>query len=296
MENRIVDIIEAPLYEGSTGKGPELAYKRVKSKLFPDGKTNFIDYQTRNIERELNISSASTAKNINEVILKCENVMNNVLDSFKNKHFPIIIGGDHSVAMASIAAGSKVFGIEDYAVVYIDGHADINTEESSLSHNIHGMPLASSLGLCKDYLKVGNSKQKLYGFNTFLFGQRSIDELEYEIIKNNNVHLYENEYIKDRNPKSILKEINGKIGKKKVHVSFDVDVLDPNFFSSTGYLMEKGMTLDYLMSFLELIFNNFDVISMDIVEYNPLLDFKQKDLETLLKIIDKIICNILKNP
>lgn len=293
MKKRIIDLNEAPVFEGSLGKGSELAYKMIKDNLLTNNNLSFVDYDQKN-NILLPRINCYEAKNINEVMTKCENIRIDVLESLKNCHFPIIIGGDHSVAMASIAAGSEMVGIDNYAVVYIDAHADINTEGTSLTHNIHGMPLASSLGLCHDSLNVGPLKTKLRGSNIFLIGQRSVDELEYDIIKKHNVNIFENNGINNQNLVQILDSIANIICKKKVYISFDVDALDPTVFSSTGYLIKNGMSLDNVVFILEYALKKFDVISMDIVEYNPLLDLDKKDIKTLLTIIEKIISLLSK--
>ena len=288
MENSFkqFEFVEAPLFEGAAKSGTEFACKVIKEQYQNQTIGIFTDYVPA-----LNIKpskSSSKANNLIEVVNKCENIRLAVLRSFKSDHFPIIIGGDHSVAMASIAAGSETFGIDDYAVVYIDGHADINTEQTSVTHNIHGMPLASSLGLCSESLQVGPLKKKIKGDNLFILGARSIDPPEYDIIKENGVHLFENNVFIDNDFDHVLEQIKDKIGNKKVHISFDVDVLDPEVFSSTGYLMKDGLSLEIVLKILDFSFNNLDVVSMDIVEYNPLMDKDEKDLKTLTSIINRI--------
>lgn len=279
------EYIEAPVFEGSNGPGTEKAYKIIKNAIIKNDKHFFCDYTERVCFEEAKDEYGT--KNIKEVLTKCENVRSNVLNSLSNGRFPIVVGGDHSVAMASIAAGSEYFGIDDYAVIYIDGHCDINTEKTSSSHNIHGMPLASSLGLCSDTLQVGNTKKKVNGENVYILGARSIDEPEYDIINNNNVHLFENKcFFTDFT--NILMNIKDEIGKKKVHISFDVDVLDPSSFLSTYYLMENGLSIETVMTFFDFFFQNLNIVSADIVEYNPNQDIKKKDLNVVLSFIKKI--------
>lgn len=283
----ITKLIECPVFEGSANDGTELSYKILKSHICDNNNCFFIDFFQKNIPT-LSCSGVFVAKRITEVMTKCENIRLDILNSFNCGSFPLMIGGDHSVAMASIAAGSETFGIDDYAVIYIDGHADINTEQTSVTHNIHGMPLASSLGLCSESLQVGPLKKKIKGDNIFILGARSIDPPEYDIIKENGVHLFKNNVFIDNDFNHVLEQLKDKIGNKKVHISFDVDVLDPKVFSSTGYLMKDGLSLESVLKILDFSFDNLDVVSMDIVEYNPLMDKDKKDLKTLLSIINVI--------
>ena len=291
MSKRIIDFIEAPIFEGSPSPGVELAYSAIKEELLSDN-TYFKDY-IQNVTVPSRTDSFGT-KNITKVLTKCENVRLSVLDSVKQNHFPIIIGGDHSAAMASIAAASESYGIDNLAIIYIDGHCDINTEKTSKSHNIHGMPLASSMGLCCKDLQVGQFRKKVLGKNIFILGARSIDPPEYEIINKNGVHLYTNEQISSKQLSSILEDLKKTILGKKVHISFDVDVLDPNVLKSTGYVMPNGLSLEIVETILLFAFDLFDVVSFDIVEYNPTFDKDKKDITVvveLLKLIEKQLGN-----
>lgn len=280
----IIEIIEAPIFEGSNLQGVELSYSKIKK--FHSQPTNifFKDYFN-----ETSVSPCYDSfgtKNITEVVTKCEKIRENVLNSFEKNHFPIIIGGDHSSAMGSITATSEFYGIDDLAVIYIDGHCDINTEETSVTHNIHGMPLASLIGLCNNDLQVGKLKRKVIGRNIFIIGSRSIDEPEYKIINENNVHLYTNNQISKVNLSNVFSELKNNISRKKVHISFDVDVLDPSVLSSTGYIMSNGISLELAKEIIAFAFENFDVVSFDLVEYNPLLDKDEKDIHIVLEILD----------
>ena len=283
MGNTICEFIEAPIFEGSSSTGLDLSYNCIKKSIFWQTNSIFTDY-VKKIEVN-SISDTFFVKNIKAVMNKCENIRLDVLNSLLKKRFPILIGGDHSVAMASIAADSEVFGIDNFAVIYIDGHCDINTEKTSVTHNIHGMPLASSLGLCYSALQVGPLQKKINGDNLYIMGARSIDDPERIIIKDNQVHLYENNDIIYGDLKAILLDIKNKIGDKKVHISFDVDVLDPTILTSTGYVMDNGIQLHTALDIIDFALSNFDVVSADIVEYNPTIDYSKKDLDVVLKIV-----------
>ena len=291
---KICELIEAPIFEGSPSVGLETSYCYIKSNMPLKPNLVFTDYTQKN--EFVVIPCFSLAKNINPVMNKCENIRLDVLNSLHKNHFPIIIGGDHSVAMASIAAGSEIYGVDNYAVVYIDGHCDINTEKTSVTHNIHGMPLAASLGLCCNALQVGPLHKKIDGNNLFIIGARSIDDPERIIIKNNSVHLYENTDLLNGKLETILSDLKKKIGDKKVHLSFDVDVLDPSVLTSTGYVIKNGISLNTALQIIDFVFANFDVVSADVVEYNPTMDVNNKDINVVLEIINHIVNGVsLKN-
>ncbi|MBO7615261.1 MAG: arginase [Bacilli bacterium] len=280
------DFIEAPLFEGSTCEGTNLAYSVVKQNSANRLKGTFCDYKEH--VKVNGLKSDHKIKNIDIVVTKCENIRLSTIKTFQNGRFPIVIGGDHSTAIGSIAAVSEMYGIENFAVTYIDAHADINTEATSTSHNIHGMPLAACLGICSKNLNVGSSNKKIFGDNLFIIGARSIDKPEYKIIKENGVHLYKSEALSDRKIENVYSSLVENIGNKKVHVSFDVDVLDPSYFKSTGYNVKDGISVEKIKNIFDFIFDNFDVASIDVVEYNPLLDHERTDLKTLVSLIEYI--------
>lgn len=284
-----LDLIEAPLFEGSPTNGTELVFDVISS--VDHFKNLSVQKYVEKIDLNVEKDSFGT-KNIKAVMTKCESIRLSIANSLRDNHFPIVVGGDHSVAMSSIAADSEMFGINNLAVIYIDGHCDINTEETSTSHNIHGMPLASSLGLCHKALQVGPLKQKIFGNNLFILGARSIDEPEFNIIEDNKVNLYKNSEITNETLPSIFKDLQKSIGHKKVHISFDVDALDPSVLSSTGYVMPNGLSLEVVKNIIDFAFKNFDVISFDIVEYNPLLDKEKRDLKVVLDILDLVVDNV----
>ncbi len=191
----------------------------------------------------------------------------NMLGALENGDFPVVIGGDHSIAMGSLAALGEHYGAENVALVYIDAHADINTVESSASHYIHGMDLAAACGLCEK-LQVGKLKKNIDGKNIYIIGARSIDPPEYGIMEQLGVRLYTAEDCRKRGLAAILDEI--QLQGKHLHISFDVDVLDPRYFTSTGYLIPGGFSWDDVKVLLDALVPLCS--SFECVEYNPTRD------------------------
>ena len=186
-------------------------------------------------------------------------------------------------AKSRIGALSDTAGPNDIAVIYVDGHTDINTAESSLTGYIHGMPLAQALGLCPKELDIGENKIHLYGENLYIVGARSIDPEEYVICEKQGVHLYTANDVKARGAEEILNEILEDIGDKKIHLSFDVDSIDGDEFPSTGYVMPNGLSFECIYGILKKVIER-GISSLDVVEYNPLLDTDGTDKEKLFKI------------
>ncbi len=282
-------ICEAPVCVGSPTNGTQNAYSSLKNngltELFGDSAV-FCDFEG---DREVHGEKPNKMlKGVSTVMLVNRQNYSNMLGGHLNGLIPVCLGGDHSLAMSSIAALSDITGPNDIAVVYIDGHTDINTAESSLTGYIHGMPLAEALGLCPKELDIGENKIHLYGENLYIIGARSIDPEEYGIIERQGVHLYTAEDVKKRGADKIISEVLCDIGDKKIHLSFDVDSIDGDEFTSTGYVMPNGLSFDCVYGMLKSVIER-GISSFDVVEYNPLLDRNGTDREKLFKIFRLLI-------
>ena len=172
----------------------------------------------------------------------------------------LTIGGDHSIAIGSVF--SSINKYNDTCVIWIDAHPDLNTLDSSKSKNIHGMPLSFISGLETKW-KWTNKLNKLDFNNLFYFGIRDIDDFEMYTISSHDI--------------KVLKDVSEvlKIMKnyKHIHLSFDVDSLDPQYMYSTGTPCEIGIELNEIIHLFEEIKNNQNnqTFSFDITEYNPLI-------------------------
>lgn len=227
-------------------------------------------------------------KYLNPVIEINTNLAEQVYSSIKSGNFPFIIGGDHSLGMGSIAASSRYFN--DIAVIWVDAHGDINTHETSPSGNIHGMPLAASMGVGHPSLtNIYFEGQKVKPENVYILGARDIDPGEIQLAKDLNLNLYSMDIVREKGLINILKEIIDKVKISNVdgvHLSFDIDVLDKSIVPGTGTAVDSGFNLDEgKLVFTKLLEENF-VTSMDFVELNPLLD--DPDKKTIKVCMDMI--------
>lgn len=282
MDMKNYTVCEAPVCVGSPSQGAEHAYRALREDLgrILGRRAEFYDFAGEREKGEILFDWR--LQNVETVMLVARGVYGMVKKSHEAGRFPIVIGGDHSVAMASIAALSDSVGAENVAVVYVDGHADINTEKTTESGYIHGMPLAAAMGLCCDKLTVGQHKKHLYGENTYILGARSIDEGEWPTLREQGVTLYTPQQVAD-DPEGIVDAILEQTGDKFIHLSFDVDVMDGKAFPSTGYRMPDGLSFAVTERLLTRWIASGRLSSFDCVEYNPLLD-NGEDKEKLLKI------------
>ena len=224
-------------------------------------------------------------RHLDTVMEVCRRLRAGVLDALGRGEYPVVIGGDHSCAMGTLAALGEFYGAEDLAVVYVDAHTDINTEKTSESGCIHGMDLAAACGLCCDALTVGRKRVNLLGENLHFIGARSIDPPEYGIVERVGAQLHTAEAVRERGLEAVLDQVLPALEGKRVHISFDVDVLDPAEFSATGYNIPEGLTLAQVERILSAVLDTGLTCSFECVEYNPVLDPGGRDLRALMKLL-----------
>ena len=158
-----------------------------------------------------------------------ENGYQRLYDTCKRLNFPLLIGGDHSVASSSVMASNQKY--KDMHVIWIDAHPDIHTYKSTASGNKHGTPLSVCMGLEKMHWCSRMSLKKLPFENLTYVGIRDIDDFEAAVIKERNIrHLGVGECV------DFIRKLDNPI-----HISFDVDALDPSLVSSTGTRVPDGM-------------------------------------------------------
>lgn len=224
-------------------------------------------------------------RHLDTVMEVCRRLRANTLDALGRGEYPMVIGGDHSCAMGTLAALGEFYGAENLAVVYVDAHTDINTDQTSVSGYIHGMDLAAACGLCCDALTVGKNKVNLLGDNLHIIGARSIDPPEYWVAERAGAHLYTASCVRERGLEDVLAQLLPTLEGKRVHISFDVDVLDPSEFSATGYNIPEGLGVAEAERILGAVLDTGLTCSFECVEYNPAMDPDKKDLKTLMDIL-----------
>ncbi len=205
----------------------------------------------------------------------------------------LTIGGDHSIALGSIAGVLE--NEPNVGVIWFDAHGDINTEATSPSANAHGMPVAALMGLCKSGIN-DIATTHLKPQNIFWVGARDLDPGEFETIKQLGIvdNVYSTERVHELGMEAVIEDIKRKMEKQGVeamHLSFDVDGMDPSIVGATGTRVENGLMSEDLEAFIEGLHKLPEMKSMDFVEYNPLLDDEEKTtgkwcVETLMRLVE----------
>lgn len=285
-----VSFLEAPICKGSPTDGSQYAFASLCRHGLAD-RFNGAQFIPMSLHDVAEPETDPRMKDLNAVMAVSTRLYQSVGKALREGRFPIVIGGDHSVAIGSIAGTASVCGAEALTVIYIDGHTDIHTEKTTETGFIHGMPLAAAMGLCHKALTVG-AGVNLYGKNTVILGARSIDDGEYPTLQAQGVTLYTAEEIHARGMAAVLGEVLTALRTPHIHLSFDVDVMDGGVFPSTGYRMPDGLSFEEAEQALTAVLRTGRVISMDFVEYNPLLDVDGHDREAVFRLLSHLKTDI----
>lgn len=233
------------------------------------------------------------AKNLNEVNEFNTSLYNEVYSSLCNNHKVLTIGGDHSIAIASALASIKFQN--KMGVIWVDAHGDYNTFDTTITGNLHGLPLAVIDGYEKRHLSEFHNGNYVEPKNTVIIGGRDFDDLEKVNLKNAGVTIFGVDDIRKYGVKEIVNRAIkiASDGEIPVHVSYDIDVIDPKLAPGVSVPAVDGINLEEAANIMEeLLCNNKIINSIDIVEYNSLTDKENVTFNTAVQLINKVINNL----
>ena len=238
-------------------------------------------------------ASDSRMKNIDEILKSDTILADKVHNVLKNDEFPLVFGGDHSLTWGSLSGISKYFGT-DIGCIYLDAHGDFNSAETSPSGNVHGMHMYYLMGFGnKRYVDFYYPGQKINPKNVFFLGTRSLDNGEVITAEKNSLNIHTSEEIHNIGVEKIFKQLSIEIAHlKHIHFSLDIDCIDPIYAPGTGVPEPHGLTVDEVEYLVAKILSTGKIVSMDFVEFNPLLDFSNQTLNACIKLMKCIDNNI----
>jgi arginase len=194
-------------------------------------------------------------------------------------HFPLVLGGDHSISVGTVSAiaGEARHEGKKVGLLWVDAHGDINTPETSPSGNIHGMPVAALLGEGPPELtSIGGEGPKLDPRNIAMVGIRSLDEGEKVRLKRYGVQVHTMSQVDRHGIEPVMKEALARVsdGTDRVHVSFDLDALDPEVAPGVGTPVKGGLDYREAHLLMEILSDSGLMTSLEVVEANPILDVR----------------------
>jgi arginase len=220
---------------------------------------------------ETQASGSERARFLDEILEACRRVAAEVEHARSEALLPLVLGGDHSIAIGTLSGLAAADG--PGGVIWLDAHGDLNTPKTSPSGNVHGMPLAAGLGLCDFGAADGLNLPALDPERVALVGVRSLDPGEREAVKRLGLAVYTISDVDRRGVEPVIEEALERVsGGAFVHVSVDLDVVDPEFAPGVGDPVRGGLSYREAHLALELIAEAGVLDSVELAEVNPIRD------------------------
>jgi len=202
--------------------------------------------------------------------------------------FAIFLGGDHSISIGSVAAAAECGSI---GVIWVDAHSDFNTPETSPSGNIHGMPVASLLGEGPEPLvRIGVNGPKLKNSEVIQIGIRNLDPPERERLIHSGIHVFTMRHLDELGMAVVARQALDRLRHlPRIHVSLDMDSLDPDEAPGVGTPVPGGLTYREAHLLMEILGDSGRVQSLDIVEINPILDNRNRTAELAVELAASLL-------
>ena len=213
------------------------------------------------------------ARYLPTILAACAEIAAHVKKEIENDSTPIVLGGDHSIAMGTLAGLHQAFGTG--GLIWVDAHGDMNRPETSPSGNVHGMPLAAALGACDFEVPGFSPSPWVDPDRVALVGIRDLDQGEKDLVHDRGIHAFTMTDIDRRGIAAIMREaIEIAEGDGFFHVSFDVDSCDPEIAPGVGTPVMGGLSYREAHLAMELVAERGVLTSMEVVEVNPILDVR----------------------
>jgi arginase len=295
-----VRLIEVPIDFGASRRGVDIgptalrlagiknSLRSLGLEVSEDGKPIYVPIQEHSLEFDPRLKFLPT------IAQTCEELAARVEACVREGCFPLVMGGDHSIAMGTLAglASARRDSGQRTGVVWVDAHADFNTPETSPSGNIHGMPLAASCGLGHPALTgIHGDFRKIDPLDVVIIGARDLDPGEKRNLKESGVRVYSMSDVDRYGIYDVMDQAIDYLRKRVdcLHVSFDADGIDPEFAPGVGTPVQAGLTLREAFCVMESLAECGLVKSAELVEVNPILDLRNQTAEVIVKLIQSLL-------
>ena len=218
----------------------------------------------------------SNLKYLNSVIANCSQIAESGYHALCKGESPLYISGDHSSAIGSVSAAGTY--CEDLGLIWIDAHPDINTDKTTVTGNIHGMPVAALIGMGEQSLtRILSDKPKVKPSNIVMLGLRDIDPPEMEFLNKLNIRYYTWQQMATLGIQRCIDETLQYLAHlQNVHISFDIDVMDPAHLPGVSVPVPGGLLEEEAFTLMHQLLTGLHVISCDIVEFNKDYDISDQ--------------------
>jgi arginase len=294
MPHSSIAIIGAPLDLGQDRRGVDMGPSAVRVANL-NGRIAELGYTVEdwgNVPVEQKESwpeGEANAKYLAQIAAACNALSLRVEEALGGGFVPIVLGGDHSVAVGTVSGAGHHFRArgESIGLIWLDAHADMNTPDTSPSGNIHGMPLACILGMgSAELTDLRGYRPKVDPRNTVIVGLRDVDQLEKPHVRDSGVRAFTMRDIDERGMRNVMDEAMriASDGVRGFHLSLDMDFVDPAHAPGVGTPVRGGATYREAHLAMEMICDSRRMVSMEIVEVNPVIDERNRTAELAVEL------------
>ena len=282
---RAVRILGAPMDLGGNRRGTDMGPSALRTARL-EAKLERLGHDVEDLGNvfaptvETKVSKHAGLHYLDEIVQVCETIARRVDKVVGLGQFPLVLGGDHSCAMGTVGGLTK--SGQSVGVVWIDAHGDFNTVETSETGNIHGMPLAALCGLGDPRLvDIAFPGRKVDPRHVSLVGLRDIDPEEGKLMRKAGVNFWTMRDVDELGMRRVMADALAAATRDvdRLHVSFDIDSLDPTHAPGVGTPVPGGLSLREAHLAMEMIAEHPRFSSLDLVEVNPLLDERNRTAE-----------------
>lgn len=246
------------------------------------------DIPVDHIIEETNVQPS--LRNLKAITKVADQLAEKVDSIIESDRFPLVLGGDHSIAIGTLAGVAKHY--KNLGVIWFDAHGDLNTDATSPSGNIHGMPLAASLGFGHESLTtIGGFRPKVKPEHVVIIGARDLDQGERDLIKEQSIKVYTMHEIDRLGMTRVMEETISYLKEHTdgVHLSLDLDGLDPHDAPGVGTPVIGGISYRESHLAMEMLAESEIITSAEFVEVNPILDEKNKTAEVAVALMGSLL-------
>jgi arginase len=290
-----ITIIGAPLDLGQGRRGVDMGPSAMRVANL-NSRLASLGYEVKDLgnvpveQAEASPEGHPHAKYLPQIAASCRRLATMVGETLSSGNLPLVLGGDHSVAVGTVSGVSEYFRRHNQKVglVWLDAHADMNTPDSSPSGNVHGMPLACIVGMGPPELTdLFDFKPKVAPCSAVIVGLRDVDQMEKPHVRESGVRAFTMRDIDERGLRSVMEEAirlacDGTAG---FHLSLDMDFVDPQHAPGVGTPVRGGVTYREAHLALEMIGDTGRMLSMEVVEVNPVIDEVNRTADLAVELV-----------
>lgn len=291
-----ISIIGVPMDHGQNRRGVDMGpsairYAGVVERIEELGHRVTDEGDIQIGQADGSVDTSTNLRNLKVITEATEALGDKVFEVAEAGNFPLVLGGDHSIAIGTLSGISERH--ENLGVIWYDAHADMNTSDTSPSGNIHGMPLAASFGHGHEKLtNIRGYSPKVKPENIVIIGARSVDPGERQLIKEHGIRVYSMHEIDKMGMNAVIEDSIRYLKEERktdaVHLSLDLDGIDPMYTPGVGTPVPGGISYRESHLAMEMLFDADIITSAEFVEVNPILDEKNRTADVAVALIGSL--------